>query len=732
MGLLYRRDFLKLAATTAILTACGRGLEPPPGELKRKSFDYKTVIYNGKTISVKDLDELGIEASGFYYSVESILNRKISGESSAAIRPQGYKGADFPTGWVLDPSQTTIIINKSDKDDFTAHAFIGRKTDGSIPFVGDGAIGQLVNDGLSASAYKDHSLLVVGRNNQALWFDNVESKTPDGTARIVVDGGKGKVFQISTNKPNFIEEMFQGQEVEMNIGEIDVNAGETNFTDILTPMSEGFMGFLDGYIKLLPPTMTTPEKIENIKYFFAGIGLDTSAKNELEKMLARDGKFYAQALNRFNATFPFNASELAFVNSVLAENIKSRINDGVWGELKSKIVGIIPTADDINRDAVNQIVSERISLPVATPEVYFLKVKDENEKSKWVVATRRTVWENDGDGTKLTPYEDAFSVRDIWYTHGEVSQEIVEDNELRNFEKIVDGFPFEGVKDMESNQNTPLMGLNLAEVRQVDSEAIRFVFDPSTNKIEPGIIVNVDGEGRFIKLMLDNPGWKSDIKDLPIISNRKLPLMNFPLMLNDVTPEAIALIQRGQESCSPFLLGNHDDYWLTANAPGPDGFLDYDFMKGYLTPDAMASLRPLGTFVLGGSDNSMLINANTPDGQVTNINVYDSLGAWVRDIPVSHPIIVVPLEIDEYVGEGNGYFATIAIDKVTGEKYVVPGKSVFQIGAKSSATLAAIAVGEFAAAIATIYGGYRLIGKVGLGGKNFMAGIIEFLAKLSL
>ena len=233
--------------------------------------------------------------------------------------------------------------------------------------------------------------------------------------------------------------------------------------------------------------------------------------------------------------------------------------------------------------------------------------------------------------------------------------------------------------------------------------------------------------------MLDNPGWKSDIKDLPIISNRKLPLMNFPLMLNDVTPEAIALIERGQESCSPFLLSNHDDYWLTANiTPGRMDFWIYDFMKGYLTPDAMASLRPLGTFVLGGSDNSMLINANTPDGQVTNINVYDSLGAWVRDIPVSHPIIVVPLEIDEYVGEGNGYFATIAIDKVTGEKYVVPGESVFQIGAKSSATLAAIAVGEFAAAIATIYGGYRLIGKLPLGGKNFMAGIIEFLAKLSL
>ena len=51
-----------------------------------------------------------------------------------------------------------------------------------------------------------------------------------------------KVFQISTDKPNFIEEMFQGQEVEDEYSEIDINAGETNFTDILTPMSEGFMG----------------------------------------------------------------------------------------------------------------------------------------------------------------------------------------------------------------------------------------------------------------------------------------------------------------------------------------------------------------------------------------------------------------------------------------------------------------------------------------------------------
>lgn len=731
-----RRDFLKLAgvgaATTAVLTGCVRrpGFEPPE-TLKRKSFDQETVIYNGKTVPV---NELGREPMAFYSVVRNKLTRIISGDTTAAVRPQGYKGADFPTGWVLDPSKTTIIINKSNKDDFTAHAFIGRETDESIPLVGTGALGQVVKDTISASAYKDHSLLVVGRNNQALWFDNVESKTSDGTARIVVDGGRGKVLQITTDKPNFIEEMFQGQIVEMNIGEIDVNAGETGFTDVLTPMSEGFMEFLNRYIEYLPSTLTPDEKIENVKIFFAGIGLGTSAKNELEKLLVSSGGEFAQALNRFNVNIPFNDSELAFVNSVLAENLKKRITSGVIGELKTKIVGMIPTADGLNRDAVNQIVSERISIPLATPEVYLLKVKDTNEKSEWVVTTRRTGWENDADRSKITRYQDAFSIRDVWYTHGRVSPEIVYNNELTISEKIVDGFPFDGVKDMESNQDKPLLGLNLVEVRQVDSEAIKFCFDPSTQTIDPGIFVNVDGEDRFIKLTLDNPGWTPDIQDLPKISNRKLPLppMNFPLMLKDVTPETIALIQRGQERCSPILLGNYDDFFLAANvAPGPGGFQDYDFMKDSLTPDAMKSLRPLGTFILGGPDNSMLINANTPDGQVTNINVYSPDGVWVKSIPVSHPIIVVPLNIGEYVGD-NGYFVTIAKDEVTGEKYMVPAESVFQIGAKSSATLAAIAIGEFAVAIAAIYGGYRLIGKVPLGAKNFMTNIIEFLTKLSL
>lgn len=66
-NVLSRRDFLKLSgyglaalrfgppllALGLGTGACAPGFEPP-GELQRKSFDKRTVIFNGKTVSVDE------------------------------------------------------------------------------------------------------------------------------------------------------------------------------------------------------------------------------------------------------------------------------------------------------------------------------------------------------------------------------------------------------------------------------------------------------------------------------------------------------------------------------------------------------------------------------------------------------------------------------------------------------------------------------------------------------
>ncbi len=730
-----RRDFLKLAgvgaATTAILTGCGDLKLEPPGELPRKIFDEKTVVYNGKTVSVS---ELNLEASGYYSKLVGIIQSKISGDSSAAIRPQGYQGNDFPPGWELDPSKISIFINETKNGDMTSHAFIGRKTDGSMAGVGNGEISKIVNSIISTTAYKDHSLLVIGRNNNALWFDNVESKTDKGTARIVVDGSRGRVHQITTNKPNFIEEMIQGQEVEMNIGEIDINSGETEFTDILTPMSEGFMTILDNYYKMLPPDMKPEDKINNIKHFFSGTGLNSSDTNDLVGLFGEAGNQYSEVLKRYNTNIPFNNSELAFVNAVLAENLKKRFSQGFIKNFETKIKGTIPTVEDLNTKAINEIVSERISIPLGTPELYFVQVKEPNsDYSSWRAVSKRTVWENDMDGTTFTPNKDDFMIGEYWYTHGEVSDEIVNNERLRQSEKSVDAFPFDTLKTFDSNRDMPLFGLNLKEVRQVDSEAIKFCFDPSTNKITPALFVEVDGKDRVLEFMLENFGGKKDIKDLPLISNRKIPLFgNSPRVLSDVTEEVQSAITRAQENISPLMLGNHDDFWLSANMhSGPEGLIDYDELRNTFSPEAMFSVIPPGTLIQGGPDNSILINSsNSVDQGNTKIYVFSTNGEDpdpIREIIISHPIVVSPLEVGEFSG-GSGYYAVIAEDKVKGEKYVVTGDDFFQIRARSTAKLATIVAGEIAVAIAVIYGGYRLIGKVPIG-KNFTTGLVELLAK---
>jgi len=720
-------------AGARLLSGCAPGFEPP-SELQRKSFDAETVIFNGKTISV---NELGFEPMAYYGSIREKMARVISGDTTAAIRPPGYMGDAFPAGWELDPSRTAIIINQTVDGDFVSQAIIGRKKIGGQPLSGDGGFNDVINGIVSATAYDEHSLLVMGRGSKALWFDNVESQTDKGKARIVVDGTLGKIYQIVTNTPNLIESVFQKQDVAMNIGEINIKGGETNFIPTLTPMSEGFINFLKVFIDQLPKDLTKDQMLETIKQFFSGKGLSYSDKSQLKQLLSDNQ--YTQAiidtLSRFNANIPFNNDELAFVNSSLADNIGKLLNSGVIGDLKQQIKGVVPTGDNLNINAINNIVSERIGLPMAAPEVYLLQVKNDKGALKWFMVGRYPVWENKVDRTSITA--DGYAINQGWFTYGEVSEEIVDNATLRPHEKIIDGFPFEQVKSGDANQNKPLIGgmfdglYNLVEARQIGAEAIKYGLDPAesspNHKINPGLFLSVDGEDRFLKLNLDNV-WGSNIKDLPRLANRPLPLLgNSPRVIKDVTENVSDLITRGQTYCSPFLLDDNADFALVANMnEGPNGFLNFDFINESLTPEAVATLVSPGEFMKGGADNSILIFSKNKAGEQININVYDNKsGQLVNNIPVTHPVIVAPLEISEFI-DGSGYIKIAGDENMT---YLVREEDMFPLGARSSEKLTIIAGAEIAATIAAVYGGYQLVGEISSAG-NFMTGIVGFLSKL--
>lgn len=320
-----RRDFLKLAAAATVAVAVG-GCAPkyePPGELPRISFDREYVVYNGKTVSINELD---INALAFYSSIKEKLNKIFSGDMSVVSKPSNFAGAPFSEeGWQLSPDRVAIFLNDTEDGDIIASAVVGRQASGSNPLSGEGEFNNIINGIKTASAYAEHSFLVVGRGDRSVWFDNMESINEKGErVRIVLDAASGRVYQIVTNSPNFIESYFEGQEVKMEIGEMNILKNEKNFTSVLTPFSSGFINFLQYFINRLPQSMSNSEKLEQVKYFFSGLRLNSSDQNRLEKLLGEgdDVQQIISVLSRYNVNIPFDNYELAFVNSVLANNLK--------------------------------------------------------------------------------------------------------------------------------------------------------------------------------------------------------------------------------------------------------------------------------------------------------------------------------------------------------------------------------------------------------------------------
>lgn len=722
-----RRDFLKLLGVglgvVAGGAACGPTIRSPEGQLPRHTFDKEAIIFNGKFTSI---NEIGLEATAYYSTVQEQLIKVLKGDMSGVTTPgthTGTKGLD--ADWVLDPLKTAISINRTEDGNFIAHAVVGRKRVGEIPLLGEGG-SAIVNSFWSAGAYNEHSLLVVGGGGKPLWFDNVESNNENGRTRLVVDGNKGKVYQITNNKQNFVQSFLSGEENGMIVSELNAVKGSKEFAAVSTPASEGFIGLMKRFINKLPPTMTPEEKLESAEYFFTGITLNSQDVNYLVQLFGdgEDVRRIANSIARIRVDVPFDSRELSFVNSVLAQNLRNSLSGIEPADNENDAVrGILPGGVNVETGmgVIEDLVNERVSLPVATPEVYFVKVKDESENEKWYAVGRYPVWENDVDRTVISNQSNAYSVRNAWFTYGEVSEpDIVDNPSLRPYEKVVEGFPFDDVKKIDSNSNKPLnwelFGGNntLVEVRKVGAEAMKFGWDPAEadpkHKINTGFFVS-DSEGyaRFLKLTLDEVDG-NNIHNLPMVSNRMpLPFMgNSPRVIKDVTDDVNRLISKGHTTTSPFGLDEYASYSLLANShSGPEGYLNYDFMNTNMTAKALESMVPPGAFVQGAADNSMLIYSESSLGGQVNILVFDAENNQVGTIPVTHPVIVSPYSVGEL--DNGARYITIAQDSEAKLKYAVMEEDVFPLGARSTAKLAGIGLGEAAIAIAVLYGGYQLL-----------------------
>lgn len=729
------------AATTAVLTGCGSGVKfEPSGELRRVNFDRETVIFNGKTIPV---NELGMEAMAFYSDTKSRIKRKFTGDATAATRPASFVGAGFPQGWEINPDQATITIDQTEGGDYIAQALVKRRVTGDHPVSGSGGFNDIINDIATATQYNEHSLLVVGRGDRSLWFDNIQSVNDRGErVRVTVDAKKGKLYQIVTDSPSLFDKWFRGEQQGMDISEMNLVGGETEFRQVMTPLSEGFMGFVMNFINRLSADLTPERKLEMVNYLFSGAGISYNDLQTVTDLMggAGDAQQYFDIMTRYRANIPFDSYELALANTVVADMVQKsaagfNVDPNNWA---AKIKSPIPPIASLNIDVVNKLIAERVSLPKAAPDVYFVKVKEKKDEgeTKWFAVGRYSVWENDVDRTGWTPLRDGFAIGQYWFTYGEVSEDVVDNQGLRPYEKAVDGFPYDEVKTMDNNLKKPLNadfwgGLyDLDEVRQVGKEAVKWGWDPAEgdprHKVNPGFfLTDTEGQDHFMKLVLDNT-WGTNLYDLPLLSNRPIPLLgNSPRVIKDVTDEVDNLIRDGQATTSPFL-DDYADYHLLANLhEGANGFLNFDFINANFTPEALLTLVPPGQFITGGTDNAMLIYTHEPEGNQINIAVHDSsTGDIKRLIPVTHPVIISPLSVIEYRDGGGGI--TIAEDKTANETYVVREQDMFPLGARSTEKLRTIVIGEAALTIAALYGGYMALAS-STAGKGFLGNLTKIL-----
>lgn len=740
-----RRDFIKLsglalgALELASLTACNPGFEPP-GELPSTVYDPEPVVFNGKTVSLNELSELDITAFSYALSARDKLN-EIKRGTLSLVSPGGYLGSPFPEGWELDSNKSVIIINETKTKDYVSQVLIGRKKVGEVALSDSEGFNSIVNDVVGASAYHEHSLLVVGRRGDTLWFDNVESENENGETRIVVDSQQGKVYQINTNKPNLFENWFNREEIVMDIGEIDVLAGESNFQKTLTPFSEGFINFLRYFIDRLPESLSKEEKLNKIKLFFSGSRLNGFDVDDLKKLLGESSELnlsIIEVIKRFKTDLPFDNEELAFINATLSERIKEFINNNNSTDSFGQIIkGIIPDQEKKNSNVVRDIIEERTSLPLSAPELYFIQVRDQSGQLKWFSVGRYNVWENDVDRTVFTTKPNGFSIGEKWFTYGEVNPAIVDNKLIRQHQRLINNFPFDEIKEQDQNANKPLTGelfgglLDFVEARRVSPEAIIYGWDPSEgnlkHRINPGLkIIDDNGDERFLKINLDS-FWNNNIKDLPFFSNRWLPILgNSPRIIKDVTKKVVELIQQGNESTSPFGLDQMADYSLFANLTG-NTYTNYDFLSNNISPLVFANLTEPGEVLYGGKDNAILVFANNEKGEQVKIYRYGSDGEKIGEINVDHPVIISPKKIEEF-RDGEPYII-IAEDEGNKETFVIREEDAFPLGARSSEKLGLIMTGEAAAFFASVYGGYRLVGNIPLA-KDFLKGAVNSLAKV--
>lgn len=721
---LSRRDFLKFATVigTGVLVGCG--LKRPSSfiDFEPVACSRETVIFNGKPTLITDLPS---KARNLYDKINDSL--KFSHSNT-----EGYEGAPFPynKGWTFDNDKVVVRIDNTDTGELIGQALIGRKKDPNVYTPENEEVTEWDKfwAGLtSASAYGDHSLLVISENGTEYWFDNVSSEVGSTRVRIVVDTKNGKIYQIKLKNPNWAQRWFQGKNIEIEINEIDILKNEPGFYGYtISLFTKSFINLLISFSEAVKRKLITENpniSEEDLKRKILDAVLDIFTKSRfseedievLKTYIGSDdlANFFLNVLTRYSQV-PLTFEEYLIALKGLSDNLLSILEKGLGKRTLEEI--LIKTINPFNQHI--KIKEKKVYIPQGQPDVYVIKISD-GKKTIYFLVGFYNYLENGIDRSVIGD-RNKFSLhtQPIPFVYGKISETLANQYDLLVNLNSCQNPPidFKQLAQREDqNPNNDLWPYSIdekykKEFMRVKPEAVRWFFNPVNGKIETGIVVNSKrGEERVMILGLDDP-LGNNINNLRQFRNRWLPLVgNSPTMLVDVTDKVEELRAKGFIDTSIIGLSPIFHVLLITRLPPNE--------EEYLLAiqNIAKTDKELGEFLLKqlqkpnffNIDQNLLVYASaikiTEAGEKTPVYIYkfDRSGNIITKIPLPDNMIFEIHELGTTISGEN--YATIA--KIDGTQYAIRVEDIFPLAARSNLNLFL----REAFNLALMYGGYRLL-----------------------
>jgi hypothetical protein len=618
---LTRRDFLKL---------CGLGLaglfaprieliSPESAEFSVRN-NLNSIIFNGRTVS---LDEAINYNPRLAFHLDGVI-QKLDSIETTGVKPEnvpGYNGLPFSDRYHLSFSDTTLVVNETEKGGLITQAVISRRDDNGIP---EGVF----------NLGKSLMVAVEGKEHKAAWFDNLVSKDILNLkeTKITVDTVKGKVYQIVKDAKNTFSAVINDVKGDFLVKLLDPDAGVLNpvfmpntavFLSIFVPLLQPFQeeikklndserdAFLEEfYQEVLSPNATLQSSIKFFNSLMDRFQVMVHDKEVRQRISENQQKFLEWKDFYYNSEIPLDIKDsldLMAGFKYFLDNIQdpTRLmeianidylapNGDAW---KVPIAKSLYGNKKEEKTLVNEIADKEIQLPYEIPQLFIVPIIDKfTFKKRFVLVARYSASDSSllGVGQKdVTPGETIVFISD---TKSEDPLDVFGRGFFNNYNKKDLQTKIKYVSSQVLGQTDPVnwfggnylnYQVDQGDIIEIKPEEVKMFYDPagSGNKLFAGLELRYGKDGK--------KGEIFEIRQSKILTKGKYSIRNehsnrpnlffgeFPYGILDVTREFINLRKKGYQSASEFAFLPPPE--AASQILGLTGLeLDYSSLKDFL------------------------------------------------------------------------------------------------------------------------------------------------------